>query len=82
MTAVNVVNELARRGIRLAARGDRLRFFPRSAATPELQRQLKQHKPELLELLAVETDVVSPEYCPNCRSVRIAEGVTNRFCIV
>jgi hypothetical protein len=44
--------ELSARGIELQARGDRLRFGPREAATPDLVQQLKIHKAELLALLS------------------------------
>ncbi len=43
--------ELVRRGIRLRARGDRLRYHPRSAMTPALEVRVTAHKQELLELL-------------------------------
>jgi hypothetical protein len=38
--------------VTLAAHGDRLRFSPRSAVTPELLAGLQAHKLELLRLLA------------------------------
>jgi len=43
--------DLARLGIKLEADGDRLRYSPRSAVTPELAKRMKAHKAELLALL-------------------------------
>lgn len=48
MSAAEIVADLARRGIRLEADGERLRYFPRSALTPDLLDRLKAHKAELL----------------------------------
>ena len=45
------MNELAQRGIRIEASGDRLRFSPRSAVTPDLADRMKAHKGELLTIL-------------------------------
>ena len=44
--------DLAVRGIRLEADGERLRYHPRSALTPKLLERLKAHKADLLALLA------------------------------
>ena len=44
--------QLARRGIELRAAGDRLRYRPRSAMTPDLVARLAAHKVELLAVLA------------------------------
>ncbi|MFO0839906.1 MAG: hypothetical protein U1D55_15450 [Phycisphaerae bacterium] len=51
MSAAAVLAQVCRRGIRLVAVGDRLRFAPASAVTPELREALAQNKPELLRLL-------------------------------
>lgn len=48
MSAAEIVTDLARRGIRLEASGERLRYAPRSALTPDLLDRLKAHKAELL----------------------------------
>lgn len=45
------MNDLARLGIRIEAHGDRLRYSPRSAVTPDLADRMKAHKGELLALL-------------------------------
>ncbi len=47
----NLLIDLARLGIRLEAHGDRLRYHPRSALTPDLAEQLRTHKAELLAVL-------------------------------
>src|SRR4051794_33166990 len=43
--------DLSARGIRLHARGDRLRFQPRSSATSDLTARLAAHKAALLAIL-------------------------------
>jgi hypothetical protein len=42
---------LARRGIRLEACGERLRYYPRSAMTPDLLDRLITHKAELIAII-------------------------------
>ena len=59
MIATRLIADLARLGIRLEARGDRLRYAPRSAVTPELANRMKGHKTELLEVLRIEADMPS-----------------------
>lgn len=51
MNAAELLLDLDRRGIRLEAHGDRLRYSPRSALTPDLLARLKAHKAELLAML-------------------------------
>ncbi len=46
--------DLNARGIKLAPHGDRLRFSPRGAMTPELAERLRTHKVEVLAHLAGE----------------------------
>ena len=48
MSAAEIMVDLARRGIRLEGEGERLRYYPRSALTPELLDRLIAHKAELL----------------------------------
>ena len=50
MNLIELMTDLARLGIRLETNGDRLRYFPVSAVTPELIERMKVHKGELLEL--------------------------------
>lgn len=48
VSAADLIADLTRMGIRLEAHGDRLRYSPRSAVTPELIERMKANKPELL----------------------------------
>jgi hypothetical protein len=52
-----VLAELNRRGVEIAVDGDRLRYRPQDAVTPELRAALAEHKVALLTLLADDTDV-------------------------
>jgi hypothetical protein len=52
MSAADLLLELNRQGIRLEANGDRLRYHPQSALTPDLLARLKAHKAELLAILS------------------------------
>ena len=51
MSVNALIADLAKLGIRLEANGDRLRFHPRSAVTPDLAQRMKAQKQELLEVL-------------------------------
>jgi hypothetical protein len=51
MSAAHLLADVARLGVRLEAHGDRLRYHPRSAVTPDLAERMKAHKAELLVLL-------------------------------
>ena len=51
MTAAQLMIDLARLGIHIEAHGDRLRYSPRSAMTPDLADRVKAHKGELLAIL-------------------------------
>ena len=65
--------ELARRGIELRAVGDRLRYRPRSAMTPDLADRLAAHRGDLLAILAAadlaagDTAAPAPTYTPQER---------------
>jgi hypothetical protein len=48
---MQLMADLNRRGIRLKARGDRLRYSPKSAVPPDMMERLKAHKGELLAAL-------------------------------
>ena len=54
--------ELARRGVELRAAGDRLRYRPRSAMTPDLADRLAAHRADLLAVLAAADD--RADRCP------------------
>jgi hypothetical protein len=54
MAAQDLLAELGRRGVELAADGERLRYRPRDAVPPELRVAIVEHKHALLALLADE----------------------------
>ena len=51
MTTAELLADLGRLGIELVAHGDKLRYRPRSAMTPDLAERLKTHKSALLAVL-------------------------------
>jgi len=57
MTPAKLLAELERRGVRLVADGDRLRFHPRSAVGAGLLEQIWECKPALLAELARRADL-------------------------
>ena len=61
MSAADLMTDLARLGIRIEAHGDRLRYSPRSAVTPDLTARMKAHKPELLAILRGDTPEASAD---------------------
>ena len=65
MSAAELLLDLGRRGIQLEADGQRLRYFPRSALTPDLLNRLKSQKGELLAILAARGQ--KPRNRPNRR---------------
>jgi len=74
MSTAELLLDLGRVGIRLEADGERLRYCPRSALTPDLLDRLKAHKAELLALLrpvpivkAQPMPSVKPTAKPVCR---------------
>ena len=56
MSAADLKTDLDRLGIRIEAHGDRLRYSPRSAVTPDLAARMKAHKGELLAILRRDTE--------------------------
>ena len=54
MDATEVLDRLAACGVMLIADGERLRFRPRDAVTPDLRAALVAHKAELVRLLDAE----------------------------
>jgi hypothetical protein len=50
--AAKLLANLVRRGVELRVQGDRLRYRPKTAVTPELMSDLEAHKLELLALLS------------------------------
>lgn len=57
MSVAQLLADLAHLGIRIEAHGDRLRFSPRSAVTPELTDRMMDHKSELLSILRGDADL-------------------------
>jgi hypothetical protein len=49
--AVEIISELARRGVTVWAEGDILKLKPRSALDEDLLARLREHKPEILDAL-------------------------------
>ena len=64
MTALDLLDDLRKRGIELQAVGDKLRFRPADALSEADCALLLQHKPELLALLAAESSTLPA--CPTC----------------
>src|SRR5437764_3160967 len=56
--AAELLGALQRRGVDLVLSGDRIRYRPRGAVTPELRSALIEHKAELLALLAEDDHAV------------------------
>ena len=50
--ARRVLDEVERRSVTLSSAGDKLRFRPKDALTPELVEELKTHKEGILRILA------------------------------
>ena len=55
VSAARLMTDLAQLGIRIEAHGDRLRYSPRSAVTPDLADRMKDHKGDLLAILRRES---------------------------
>ncbi|MGD8451996.1 MAG: hypothetical protein PVJ57_09280 [Phycisphaerae bacterium] len=86
MSATLILAELQERHIELRVHGDRLRYRPRCAMTPDLAEQVKAHKAELLRLLRqtdtphelslaerVETGYVNPGWQPAAWAERLRQ---------
>ena len=83
MTAIDIIQDLRRRGVELQAAGDRLRFRPAGAIPPDLLERLREHKAEIIAALETTTvrarvrgadEVVptaNPEECWHCHGLRI-----------
>ena len=57
MTAVALMHDLARLGIRLEAHSGKLRYHPRSQVPAELAGRMRVHRSELMEILRAEAPV-------------------------
>jgi hypothetical protein len=54
MLVHEILEEVGRWGVSLFPKGDRIRFYPKNALTPELLEELKAHKAEILVVLSEE----------------------------
>jgi hypothetical protein len=75
MSAADLLLDLSRVGIRLEAHGERLRYFPRSALTPDLLDRLKAHKADLLAVLRPAPEGVPNLPAPTCEASKPAKAV-------
>ena len=82
MTASELLVELERRGIHTEVAGDKLRFRPKDAVTPELIEVLRQHKAKIIQVLqpAVAARIIgqgrvlrsaTPETCWHCHGEKV-----------
>ena len=74
MTATEILTELERRGVHLEVAGDKLRWRPKEAVTPELMEVLKHWKPEIIAVLSSSKTTgkgkcPGPERCGGCYEV-------------
>ena len=70
-----LLDELARLGVMVVASGDRLKFYPRKAVSPELVERLKEHKAEVLVVMAEPWPEAEPEPepCGKCGGLELWE---------
>lgn len=73
MTALDLLATLQARGVELVAAGDRLRWRPREALTPVEVERLRDHKAQLLRLLAEPKTADSPAPPLRLDSVTVRE---------
>ena len=80
MTAMEILEELKRRGIFLEAHGDRLRFRPKEMVTSDLLEIMRARKVELLQALRVPARVrgqdsviqsTNADVCFHCRGKKL-----------
>jgi hypothetical protein len=64
MTAIELYNEAARRGLRLELAGDKLAVIPAKRCPPDFADVLRQHKRELLDWLETRTFALTPDCLP------------------
>jgi hypothetical protein len=76
---MQILTDLAQLGIRIEAHGNRLRYSPRSAVTPDLVKQMRANKAELLTALtpsAAAADLL----CPWCKGSDLADADAGLRC--
>lgn len=73
--------ELAEAGVTLVSDGDRLRFYPRAAMTPELAERLRTSKAEVLAIMANPWPEAEhePAPCEKCISLELWETLIGRW---
>ena len=74
VTATQILSELERRGVRLEVTGDKLRWRPKEALTPDLVKALKQWKAEIIATLTGSATTgfgqcPGPQKCGGCYSI-------------
>ena len=79
MTATEIIRDLRSLGVELQAQGDRLRFRPKDAVTPDLLALLVQYKPDILAALSTKArirgrdetvETAAAETCRHCHGER------------
>lgn len=69
MSTAELLLEMHRLEIRMEADGERLRYYPRSALTPDLLNLVKAHKAELLAVLRPPPEPASTQPEPRCEAL-------------
>ncbi|HZT22218.1 MAG TPA: hypothetical protein VFB55_04860 [Verrucomicrobiae bacterium] len=64
MTAIELYQEAARRGLRLEPAGDKLAVIPARCCPPEFADELRRHKRELLDWLETHAARLAPDCLP------------------
>lgn len=75
MSAAQLMTDLARLGICIEAHGDRLRYSPRSAVTPDLADRMKAHKRELLAILSPDAERSAIQWCETAPRDEVQEAL-------
>ncbi len=79
MSAARLMTDLAQLGIRIEAHGDRLRYSPRSALTPDLADRMKVHKAELLAILWPEGAPHTPAIEPSIEARPTEQSPADKY---
>jgi hypothetical protein len=83
MSAATLIEKLTKRDVRLMVRGDKLKIDAPAGTLTEADRELlRQHKAELLALLATDPRIAA-EPCPTCCGATLTEsgeGWQHRWC--
>lgn len=71
MSAAQLMVDLTQLGIHIMADGDRLRYLPRSAVTPDLAARIKSHKDVMLEILHQNPEISALDMIESLRAAAI-----------